>query len=89
VSATHEVKSWPKFFEPILRGVRTHELRVNDRNYQVGDWMLLREYDPEISQYTGRDTFVAITSVTSAGEPCAVSADALHPSYCILSVALR
>ena len=32
----HQLKSWPEFFEPVLRGEKTAELRLNDRNYHVG-----------------------------------------------------
>jgi hypothetical protein len=82
----HLLKSWPKFFEPISTGIRTHELRRNDRNYQVGDHLELHEFDPTTGAYTGRVSRVLITSMTSVDEPCAVSAEALHPGFCILSV---
>jgi hypothetical protein len=83
---THTVKSWPRFFDPILLGTRTHELRRNDRAYAVGDLVELREYDPETKIYSGRVCIVEITSITSQDEPCAVSAEALHGDFCILSV---
>lgn len=85
---THALKSWPKFFAPIAAGMRTHELRRNDRNFQVGDLLELREFEPTANEYTGRTCRVAITSLTSADEPCAVSAEALHRDFCILSVRL-
>lgn len=83
---THVVKSWPRFFEPISSGTRTHELRRNDRDYRLADRLELREYDPETHAYTGRVCTVEITSLTSAQEPCAVSEEALHREFCILSV---
>lgn len=42
----HELKSWPEFFQPIAEGWKTFELRKNDRNYQVGDVLILREWMP-------------------------------------------
>lgn len=84
---THIVKSWPQFFGPICAGRRTHELRKNDRNYQVGDLMELNEFLPDKQTYTGHKCLVEITSITSNQEPCAVSEDALKPEFCILSVA--
>ncbi len=83
---THVLKSWPKFFDPVSSGTRTHELRRNDRDFHVGDVLELHEFDPTAHAYTGRVCRATITSMTSADEPCAVSAEALHPAFCILSV---
>lgn len=52
---THELKCWPSFFQAILDDRKRFELRVNDRNYQVGDVLHLREWNPELEQYTGRE----------------------------------
>lgn len=63
-----------------------HELRRNDRDYQVGDVLMLKEFEPSIERFTGRYALVEVTSMTSAEQVCAVSHDALHPDFCILSV---
>lgn len=39
------------FYECVASGKKKFELRVNDRNYAVGDMLLLREYAFE---YTGK-----------------------------------
>jgi hypothetical protein len=86
---THRLKCWPEFFDPIRRGLKTHDLRrADDRAFSVGDRMLLEEYDPEARSYTGRSVTVRITYITSADIPCALSQDALHPNFCILSITL-
>lgn len=85
-SRTHDVKSWPQFFRPVVSGTRTHELRRDDRNYRVGDRIVLREYDVETQSYTGSFCVAAITSITSRDVPCAVSDQGLSPDFCILSV---
>jgi hypothetical protein len=83
----HELKSWPQFFEPIVAGRKTHELRRSDeRDYQVGDRLRLREFDPASNTYTGRVEVVAITYITSADQPCALSEMALGQGFCILSI---
>jgi hypothetical protein len=83
----HQVKSWPKFFESTLAGVKTHDLRrLHDREYRVGDRMRSQEFDPETQAYTGRELVVEITYVTSAEDPCALSEQAVDPNYCILSI---
>ena len=83
--ADHIVRSWPKFFEPITQGIRKHELRKNDRNYQIGDVLWLHEFDPDDEKYTGRIQKIRITSMTSKETTCAVSNESLHPDYCIFS----
>lgn len=84
----HKVKSWPEFFQPLSEGIRTHELRRNDRSYQVGDMLEMHEFLPDRRVYSGRTLMMRITSITSASEPCAVSEEALHSDFCILSVKL-
>ncbi len=87
---THELKCWPEFFEAILSNTKRHDLRRNDdRNFQVGDVLHLREYDPLREEYTIREMGVVVTYITNSTVPCALSNGALHPDYCILSIALR
>lgn len=38
----HELKCEAEFFDAVERGDKTFEIRRNDRNYQVGDTILLR-----------------------------------------------
>lgn len=42
----HELKTWPEFYRAVQDNKKTFELRYNDRNYQVGDELLLREFEP-------------------------------------------
>ena len=89
MAAIHVLKSWPQFFEAIATSQRVHELRRNDRDYAVGDTLLLQEFDPVEGRYSGRELRVQVTSMTSADVPCAVSGEGLHPDFCILSIALH
>lgn len=87
--ATHKVRSWKHLFQPMIDGIKTHDLRVDDREYKVGDFMQLQEYDIEAGAYTGREALFEITYITGRGSgqsPCAVSTAVLHPAYVILSV---
>lgn len=84
---THELKSWVGLFEPIFRGEKTHDLRVLDRDFQVGDKCWLREWEATGRKYTGRSVCVKITYITSAQHAqCAFSPFTLHPSMGILSI---
>lgn len=85
----HIVKSWSMFFEDILSGERTSDIRFNDRRYAVGDTMLLREFNPVNSTYTGREQMVLITYMQqNKSNPCAISRDALKDGFAVLSIKL-
>ena len=85
----YELKSWPELFEPVRLGRKTHDLRrADDRNFQIGDRLRLREFDPKTERYSGRECTVEVTYITSAHVPCAYFEAALHPQYCILSIRL-
>jgi hypothetical protein len=66
-STTHRLKSWPKFFRRTRAGLKTWERRRMDRDYNVGDILVLEEYDPDSHEYTGRRERVEVTSVTQGG----------------------
>jgi hypothetical protein len=46
MSKLHELKTWPKYFQPILENKKTFELREDDRNFAVGDVLTLKEWTP-------------------------------------------
>ena len=49
----HELKTYPKYFQETIEGNKPFEIRKNDRNFQVGDVLLLKEW--ENIKYTGRE----------------------------------
>jgi hypothetical protein len=51
---THHLKTWPPFFEEVDQGKKNFELRKNDRNFQLGDILVLQEWTADTEQYTGR-----------------------------------
>lgn len=56
-------KVWPKYFQLILDGVKKYELRLADFECNEGDILILKEWDPEIEEYTGREIEKKVTMV--------------------------
>ena len=50
----HDLKILPEYFEAVLNGSKTFELRKDDRDIQVGDVLHLKEYDKTNGLYTGQ-----------------------------------
>lgn len=55
---THKLKILPCYFEQVLTRYKTLEYRLNDRGFQKGDVVILREWNPypsesNIEGYTG------------------------------------
>lgn len=42
----HELKIWPQYYCRVADGSKTFEVRENDRGFQPGDEVVLREWDP-------------------------------------------
>jgi len=49
-----EKKTWPEHFQLILDGKKTFDARIADFDINVGDTLILREWDPKTKKYTGR-----------------------------------
>ena len=61
----HELKTWPKYFAAVRSGQKRFEIRRNDRDFKVGDILVLREFDPEDDAYTGQSEERQITFLLS------------------------
>lgn len=78
----HELKTWPEFFAASRRGIKRFELRRADRDFHVGDELLLREWDPMVADahfshtsnkeeaeqraYTGQEVLVRVDYIMPA-----------------------
>ncbi len=49
----HDLKTHRKCFLAVKHGLKSFELRKNDRDFQLGDYLRLREWDHEKGTYTG------------------------------------
>lgn len=60
---THNLKIWPEYYKEVIEGRKKAEVRVNDRNFQVGDTLVLQEYNPNRDYYTGNMVTVNVTHI--------------------------
>lgn len=67
---THELKCLSIYFNEVVKGTKTFEIRKNDRSYQVGDLLLLMEIDDAENDpvannvnYTGQTHLVEVTYI--------------------------
>ena len=51
INKIHLLKCVQPHFDDLKSGEKTYELRKNDRDYQVGDILVLTLFDPETYQY--------------------------------------
>ncbi|HAT5671033.1 TPA: DUF3850 domain-containing protein [Salmonella enterica subsp. enterica serovar Typhimurium] len=63
MTKVHDLKIHPKYFEPVAAGKKRAEVRINDRDYNAGDTLILREYDPK-KGFTGQKVVALITDAT-------------------------
>lgn len=63
----HELKTDSLHFEYLLSGEKTFEIRKNDRSFNVGDEVVLKEWDQgsdDMMGYTGQEIEGVITYLT-------------------------
>lgn len=66
---TYELKVWPKYWADIADGRKNFDIRQGeDRQYQVGDWLILKEWDPFRAVFTGRQTRRRIGYIMHGGD---------------------
>lgn len=77
---THLLKVWPEYFNRIIEGDKAFEVRLNDRDYQRGDYLRLQEWDPAEEKFTGRDCSRYVSYVLQGG------AFGIHEDYVVMSL---
>lgn len=60
----HELKIASEFFEAVKDGRKKFEIRKNDRNFQEGDVLILKEYDPITQLFSGEIIKVEVIYMT-------------------------
>lgn len=60
----HELKIKEEYFNAVIRGEKTFELRKNDRNYQVGDLIHFVEFSNKAKYFDYAKNKIATKQVT-------------------------
>jgi hypothetical protein len=60
----HRLKVWPPFFDDIIAGRKSFEIRKNDRDFKAGDEWIADEYAPGVGLTGRRSSPFTITYVT-------------------------
>lgn len=86
----HRLKTWPSYFAAVVDGSMPFQVRRNDRDFQVGDKLELREWDPAKGQYTGRSAFVRVVSIffPAAFTPDDYPIGGVLQGYCVMGIRL-
>lgn len=83
----HELKTLRGYFQEVLDDNKTFEIRRDDRGFNVGDTLRLREWTfqdentvDEMGVYTGRELSVEVTYIFVGGFY------GIKPGYCVMSI---
>lgn len=60
----HDIKCWPEFYPDVASGRKPFEIRKNDRDYEVGDLLKIRWFDPKTKEFNGSVCLKTVTYLT-------------------------
>lgn len=78
--AEHDLKCWPKPFDAVERGDKRFEFRRDDRGFSIGDILVLRRWNPQTGDYTGRWLRKRVTYLARGPE------FGIPLGYCVMSL---
>ncbi len=78
----HMLKINQKYFDDIVAGRKTFEVRRDDRGYDNGDTLVLQEYDCEAEDYTGNTAQVRVMYMLDD------DLDGIEDGYCVMGISL-
>lgn len=76
----HRIKIAPVHFNDVVFGIKRAEVRRHDRDYWVGDVLVLREW--EHGKFTGREARAQITHILPGDQ------HGIAPGYSVLSISV-
>lgn len=76
---THALKTIQPYFNEVLSGEKTFEVRKADRPFNVGDILKLQEYNSDYG-YTGAEHYLKISYILPGGQ------FGIDENYCVLGI---
>jgi len=76
----HVLKCWPAYFEAMRVGRKSFEVRRNDRDFQVGDCIVVQEYNPELGRLSGEAFSVRVVYMLAGGQ------FGMPEGYCVMGI---
>lgn len=61
----HTLKTHPGPFAAVRAGTKRHEYRINDRGFDEGDIIVLREWSEDYGTFTGQEERVRVTYIST------------------------
>lgn len=80
--AHHELKTWPDLYESMASKIKQFDIRKNDKNFEVGDTLILKKWDPETEKYTGNILNANVDYIMFGGQ------FGIEEEYCIMSISV-
>lgn len=77
---THFLKTWPQFFNDVRFGRKTFEVRKQDRDFQVGDLLVLQEWDNKKKEYTKETESCEVVYLLEGGQ------FGIEEGFCVLGI---
>jgi hypothetical protein len=78
--ASHILKIDSFFFDAVKRREKTAEVRFNDRNYQLGDTLIIYPVDSDFNRVGLDECWRVITHIVHGGQY------GIESGYCLLSM---
>jgi len=80
MNKTHKLKTWPEYFSAVADGTKTFEIRENDREYKVGDTLVLQEYNNHTEKYSYREIECVVTYMIEGGK------FGISKTHCVMAI---
>lgn len=77
----HELKTIPPYYQAVEEGLKNWDLRKDDRDFKVGEFVRLKEYDPVKKVYSGHYLIFRISYILRNAPKFG-----LKEGYCILTL---
>ena len=77
----HRLKVWPEYFQALNDLKKNFEVRKNDRDYRVGDCLILQEWDPVTELYSGDWIEAEVSYILHGGQ------FGIAEGYCVMAMA--